>query len=87
VKSGKLKASIKRINRTRRGISRSKIVTGGRTELGIPADAKGYYPAAIEYGSRNQAAKPFMRKALSDLKESVLKNTGKFIAAGIKKAT
>ena len=89
--TGKLKSTIKRKNKTRRGISRSKIVTGKRSELGIPPGTKGYYPAAIEYGYTMKngkfiPAKSFMRQALSDLKGDVLKNVGRFISIGIKKA-
>lgn len=89
VDSGKLKASIKRKNKTKRGVSRSSIVTGTRSELGIKT--KGYYPAAIEYGYKKKngehvPAKSFMRKAISDNQTSVLNNVGKFIGNGIKKA-
>lgn len=86
VDSGALRDSIKRKNKTRRGVSRSRIVTGTKFELGIPADAKGYYPAAIEYGTRDQPARSFLRRALTDLKSSVLRNTGKFIHEGILKS-
>jgi len=83
VKTGKMKSSIKRKTRTKRGITRVSIVTGTAEELGI--EGKYYYPAAIEYGTRHQPAKSFMRKALSDLKDSVLKNIAAHIRAGIKK--
>jgi hypothetical protein len=63
----------------------AKIVTGTRLELGIPIDAKGYYPAVIEYGTSKQAAKPFMRVALAQLRTHVIKKTGDYIDENIKK--
>ena len=79
VDTGRLKASIKRVSRTRRGVSASRIITGGKAELGIPVNAKGYYPAAIEYGSRHQPAQSFLRRAMTELKNSTLRKTGEFI--------
>jgi HK97 gp10 family phage protein len=87
VESGLLKKSIKRKTGVKKGIARARIVTGTRIELGIPIDAKGYYPAAIEFGvpSQGKAAKSFMRAAITALKSHVLKKTGDHIDEGIKK--
>jgi len=91
VDKGDLKASIVRKNKTnKRGIYRSSIVTGTREELGITQNNKGYYPAAIEYGYKAQngkhiPAKSFMRKALTDLRSSVIQNTANNIRTGIKR--
>ena len=81
IDTGNLRDSIKRISRTRRGKAAARIITGGRAELGIPAESRGYYPAVIEYGTRSPArpAKSFMRRAMTELKESTLKKTGDYI--------
>ena len=85
VNTGKLKDSIKKRARTKRGISRAMVVTGTKQELGIPENAKGYYPAAIEYGTRHQPAQSFLRKAMTELKDDTLNSTAKYIAGYIKK--
>ena len=85
VDSGRLKQSIKRKTSSRRGMATARIVTGDRAELGIPVDATGYYPAAIEYGTKNQPAKSFMRAAITILRDHVLKKTGVHIDENIKK--
>lgn len=76
VNTGRLRKSIKQKQRTRRGVTRSQIVTGTRGELGIPASARGYYPAALEYGykraGRHIAPRSFMRRALYNKKSRVL---------------
>jgi len=86
VDTGRLRSSIKRRSRTRRGISRAQVITGTRAELGIPVGSTGYYPAAIEYGTRKQPARSFMRKALTDLRGHVLKKTGELIDGYIRKS-
>jgi HK97 gp10 family phage protein len=85
VESGLLKKSIKRKTGVKKGVARARIVTGTRIELGIPIDAKGYYPAAIEYGTQHQPAKSYMRAAITALRSQVLKKTGDHIDEGIKK--
>jgi HK97 gp10 family phage protein len=47
--------------------------TGTRKQLKIPADAKYYYPAAHEYGTRHMPARSFLRSSLDTKKEIVLK--------------
>lgn len=37
-----------------------------RDELGIPPDARSFYPAAIEYGHGSVAARPFVRPAVDN---------------------
>ena len=85
--SGLLKQSIKRKRGSKKGMAYAKIVTGTRLELGIPIDAKGYYPAVIEYGAPSAGieAKPFMRVALAQLRTHVIKKTGDYIDENIKK--
>lgn len=85
VDSGRLRDSIKRVSRTRRGKASARVVTGTRAELGIPSDAKGYYPAAIEYGTRKQSAQSFLRRAMTELKNSTLRKTSEFIDQYIRK--
>jgi HK97 gp10 family phage protein len=88
VDSGLLKRSIKRKTGVKKGIARARIVTGTRIQLGIPVDAKGYYPAAIEYGvpSQGKSANSFMRAAISALRTHVLQKTGDYIDEGIRRA-
>lgn len=85
VDTGRLRDSIKRVSRTRRGKSSARVVTGTKQQLGIPSSAKGYYPAAIEYGSRYQQAQSFLRRAMTELKSATLDKTGEFIDQYIRK--
>ncbi|MBT8046401.1 MAG: HK97 gp10 family phage protein [Pontiella sp.] len=86
VKTGKLRDSIKQgRQRTRRGITRASVVTGTRQELGIAPDARGFYPAAHEYGSKNQPARSYLRRALSELKGQVLGQLADLIGKGIER--
>lgn len=90
VNLGRLKASIKQQSRTKRGISRAKVVTGTREELGVDDNQKGFYPAAIEYGYKTSSgkvipAKPFMRRAITEKQDSVMKETRDRIAQGIER--
>lgn len=41
-----------------------QVVTGSREDMGIPADAKYYYPSAVELGTEKMEAQPFLRPAL-----------------------
>ena len=49
-----------------------RVVTGTRDELGIPPDAKGYYPSALEFGythaksGRQVPGRYYMLRALTD---------------------
>ncbi len=49
------------------------VKTGTRKQLKIPATAKGYYPAFIEYGYQGVRARPFLRSAFASKKRVVLK--------------
>jgi HK97 gp10 family phage protein len=86
VDSGILKSKIKRKTKVKNGVARARIVTGTRMELGIPVDAKGYYPAAIEFGTQHQPARSFMRAAITALRVHVLQKTGDYIDEGIRRA-
>lgn len=85
VDRGLLKRSIRTKSKSKRGTIRVSITTGTRDQLGIPATAKGYYPAAIEYGTRKQPAKPYMRRALTNKKTTILDDVKDGIAEGIRK--
>ncbi len=68
VETGALRRSIKiRTFKTRPGMS---VAPGTREELGIPAEAKHYYPAAVEYGHSGAPGKFFMRRAFETQKAS-----------------
>ena len=85
VDSGLLRNSIHQKSRTKRGISRAFVATGTRDQLGIPSDAKGYYPAVIEYGTRTRAPKSYLRRALQEKKSAVLSKAASDIGAGIER--
>lgn len=64
---------------------------GVRSELGIPADAKGYYPAALEYGwvdrgGNRHAARPHIRPALENNRQRVLRKMRVEIGRGVETA-
>lgn len=76
--------------RTRRGIIRRWILLPTRAELGIPADAKHYWPAALEYGhiaggGTFVAPRSYLRTgfdATEKLAEAIIrKELGDFVAA------
>ena len=78
VDTGRLRDSM-RIGRakTKRYGVEIRIQTGSREELGIDANATGYYPMSQETGwtdesGRQHAAQPYMRPALYENKEAVL---------------
>lgn len=72
VDTGRLQKSI------RVGIARMKnkvgavVSTGTRKQLKIKQDAKGYYPAVIEYGTKDRPAKSFLRSSLFDRRAAAL---------------
>ncbi len=69
-----------------------RVVTGTRQELGIPPDAKYYYPAALEYGRRDPSdprvsiAQPFLRPAFDENEARVKAVASEKIWAGVKRA-
>lgn len=62
--SGRLRRGLKirSARRSRRGIG-VVVRPGTRSELGIPATAKGYYPAHIEVGTKSVEETRFLRDA------------------------
>lgn len=78
VESGRLQKSIKVASyRGKRGVVGASVRTGTRRQLKIMPEDDFYYPAAHEYGSKNQRAKSFMRSALFDRKRQALSITEK----------
>jgi len=68
----------------RKGDLSFKVVTGTRKELGIPADEKGYYPFALEYGSvLAWQPMPFMRPAYQQTEQPVIDGVRYEIAQGL----
>jgi len=70
--TGALKASIK-LRATERGGRKKRrgefgvyVQTGTREELGISADAKYYYPAAVELGTDKMPARSYLRAAVDN---------------------
>lgn len=82
--SGDLRRSlvIRAAKRTRRGIG-VVVRPGTRAEIGISADAKGYYPTHIEFGTENITAVPYLRDAIKlervDSFEIIFTGVGKAI--------
>lgn len=70
-------------NHGRRGQISMKISTGTREELGIPADEKGYYPAALEYGGLAWQPMPYMRPAYTSTKDIVIQDVRQDVLNGI----
>ena len=73
-KTGNLKRSIK-VKADKRKWARSKatgvnIQTGTREQLGIAADDKYYYPAAVEYGHGNVPARSYLRGPMDQHREA-----------------
>ena len=83
VDTGKLRNSIRQMSRTKRGISRAYVATGTREELGIPPDAKGFYPAVIEYGTRERPAHSYLRRAMEEKRTEVIRKAADEIGRGI----
>ncbi|MGE0857796.1 MAG: HK97-gp10 family putative phage morphogenesis protein [Gammaproteobacteria bacterium] len=71
----------------KRGSFGVQVVTPTRAELGIPADAKGYYPAVVEYGSdkRNLPPRPYLRPALDQNREKGKRTVADSIRAEVAK--
>jgi HK97 gp10 family phage protein len=70
---------------TKKGVVGFKVSTGSRMLLGIPADAKYYYPAAIEFGTENMPARPFMRPATYDNEQLVYIKIGDALREAVEK--
>jgi HK97 gp10 family phage protein len=86
VDTGRLRDSIKVYVRNSRQFGLDVgIQTGTRKRLKIPADAKHYYPSAIEFGTPTMRGRSFMRRAIATRKEQALKILGAGIKAGLKK--
>jgi HK97 gp10 family phage protein len=76
---------VKAIRRSRKAFG-VNIQTGTRAELGIPADAEGYYPFTEEYGSKDNGAHPYMRPALATKREEATNAIGKALEKEVEKA-
>ena len=69
VRTGRLRKGLKlKLIRTRR-VTGWRIETPTRRALRIPASAKHYYPAALEYGHGNVPAHSFMRAGFDNAEE------------------
>lgn len=61
------------------------LLTGTRADLGIPADAPYYYPAAAEFGTRRQPPRPWLRPTLQGAREALLAVMRQSVDAGIER--
>lgn len=55
----------KPVSRSSRGVLEIGFKWPTRAALGIPPTAKGYYPTALEYGTRKRPPRPFVRRAVN----------------------
>lgn len=70
--TGRTAAGIRVKGSSKRGRLAVQVVTGTREAMGIPADAKYYYPAAVELGTERMDALPFLRPALDENRAAAL---------------
>lgn len=74
--TGATAANIKLKASTRRGTVSVRVQTGSREAMGIPKAAKYYYPAALELGTEDLAARPWLRPALESNRSAALAEIG-----------
>lgn len=74
-----------KVRRSRRGMSRMAVRTGTRTQMGMVADDF-YYPGAVEFGTSEMNAQPFMRPAYDNKRGQAEATITSRIAAEIEKA-
>lgn len=87
VDTGKLQASLHIAFYKRGGKAvGAYVMTGTREELGIEDDDPHFYPAAVEYGHGNVAARPFLRPALIGSEGRVMAILADEIARGAEEA-
>jgi len=86
VKTGLMRRSLKIASFRGRNAVGAVVRTGTRRQLKILANAKGYYPAAVEYGTRKLRARPFMRSSLAARKPQALSILGREIKAMLRRA-
>lgn len=87
VDTGALKSGLKlRALKSRRGTFGIQVQTPTRAQLGIPSDAKGYYPAVLEYGAEGHPAKPYLRPALEQARTAATTTIRTAIAQGVEDA-
>jgi len=85
--TGALRAGLKpRALKARRGTFGVQVMTPTREQLGIPADASGYYPAVLEYGAEGHPARPFLRPALDQARSTATSAIREAIVQGIDEA-
>ena len=71
--TGKLRKGLRiRAAKSRRGRFGIRVMTPPRAYLGIDPEAKGYYPAHVELGTRRMAARPYLRPAFDENREKSL---------------
>lgn len=83
VKTGALRRSIRIAGYSGRGYIGAVVRTGTRKQLKIPANARFYYPAAIEYGVKGVSPRPFLRSALHAKRKVVLNRVVKDVRDAI----
>lgn len=77
------KTKIKSQSRKPRALIRIGPVWPERSDLGIHANDKYYYPMAVEFGHGNVPAKPFVRPAINDHKDDERRAIAGDIRTGI----
>ncbi len=82
VRTGRLKRSLRVAGYGGKNFAGAAVMTGTRKMLKIPANAKGFYPAYIEYGYGKTRPQSYLRSAMADGKKDVLRR----VASEIKDA-
>ena len=85
-KTGNLRRSIRIAVYSGKYYAGAAVRTGTRKQLKIPADAKFYYPAAFEYGTRNMRARSYLRSSLYDRRKVVLNRVVEDVTKALEKA-
>lgn len=90
VDTGRLKAALSKVRGILRSLKKSKqgnVGTGvflpRRKALGIAEDATFYYPAAVEYGTKDRAGTHFVRSAVEAKTQEYLAMLRKELGLGI----
>ena len=85
VASGRHRDNLKIAAKSGRKDVGAVIRTGTRKQLRIPVDAKGYYPAALEFGTPTVAARPHIRPALDAKRGVAIGIFGRELGIGVER--
>lgn len=61
------------------------VTIGSRAKLGIDANDKSFYPAAVELGTKNKSAQPYLRPAIQENRSRLIQQIGRELGKGIER--